>query len=95
MKELDELMGKIFELANPDLEEDNARVSILDFGKSIHIDFHGSPFEEAYECLCDTLIKEQVSGKLASLRLSSPMGEGANGTRNWDLMPLLGASDLP
>ncbi len=95
MKELDELLAKIRELADPDLGEDNARVSILDFGTSIHIDFHGSPFEEAYDCLCDTLIDEQVSRRIASLRLSSPMDDGANGTRNWDLNPLLKACDFP
>ena len=95
MKELDELLAKVHELAEPDLGEDNARVSILDFGSSIHIDFHGSPFEEAYHCLCDAIIDERVSGKLASLRLSSPMDEGANGTRNWDLSPLLKAGEFP
>ena len=95
MSKLDVLLAKIQELAEPAIGADNARVSILDFGTSIHIDFHGSPFDEPYACLCEGLIDEAISGKLASLRLSSPMDAGANGTRNWDLDPLLKATNFP
>jgi hypothetical protein len=59
-----------------------AQLSVLAVGEWLYLDFYGSPFDEPYEDLCNTLILPEVAFKLGSLSFRSPTDEGANGTRN-------------
>jgi hypothetical protein len=68
-----------------------AQLSVLAVGEWLYLDFYGSPFDEPYEDLCNTLILPEVAFKLGSLSFRSPTDEGANGTRNWDLSLLVEA----
>jgi hypothetical protein len=62
-------------------------------GDLFHIDYYGSPFEDGYLDLLETLGRAEVAAALGSLTLRSP-DEGANGTRNFDLEPLLAAGSV-
>lgn len=64
------------------------RVTITQTGEVFNIDFHGDSFDESYEDLLCTLAIPDVAPFLRSLILRGP-DEGANGTHNWDLEPLL------
>jgi hypothetical protein len=65
-----------------------ARLSVVEFGGLLHVDFFGSPFNEPYLELCRTLCNAAVAERLASIVLRGP-DEGANGTCNWDLSSLV------
>ena len=64
------------------------RVTITQTGELYNIDFHGDSFDESYIDLLCTLAIPDVATFLRSLILRGP-DEGANGTHNWDLEPLL------
>lgn len=53
-----------------------------------HLDFYGDCFEESYEDHLTTLARPDLAACLRSLILRGP-DEGANGTKNWNLDPLL------
>jgi hypothetical protein len=53
-----------------------------------HLDFYGSPFDESYWDLLEMLGVPAVAERLRAVWLRGP-DEGANGTRNWDLEPLV------
>lgn len=55
----------------------------------IHVEYHGPSCEDdALTALFDVLVDPEVAGSVASLSLTGP-DEGANGTREWILTPLL------
>lgn len=70
---------------------DPGDVERLDFrahGNSFHVFFWGSPFGESYRLTMDTLSSEVIANSLLSISLDGP-DEGSNGTRNWDICPLV------
>ena len=88
---IEKLQNKVSELADPDIDpEFHARVSVLQVGGHLHIDFRGSPFDEPFNELCATLVRPEVATVLGSLSLRSP-DESSNGTCNWDLALLVDA----
>jgi hypothetical protein len=64
------------------------RLSVTASGDCFHLKFYGDCFGGAYSVLCETLSLPEVSSSVLSLSLRGP-DEGANGTRNWDLAPLI------
>ncbi len=87
---IEQLQRKLSEIADPDRDPQlHARFSALQIGELLYLDFQGSPFDESYDELCNTLILPDVASRLGSLSLRAPADEGANGTRNWNLAPLV------
>jgi len=64
------------------------RLSVTDMGSSVGIEFFGSPFDEPYQEVLNTLGQPDIAGLLRFLILRAP-DEGANGTKHWDLESLL------
>lgn len=60
------------------------RVYFAETYGQLYVEFYGSPFDETYDALLQTICTAEVAGCLRSLALLGP-DEGANGTRNWDL----------
>jgi hypothetical protein len=60
-------------------------------GESFLVDFFGDPSEDAYCELVAALTDPEVASHVATLSLRGP-DAGANGTRNWDLTPLVAAT---
>ncbi len=71
--------------APPELIE---RLGITEIGDQLHIDFYGDPLGETFPPVLAAIASPEVSAQVASLNLRGP-DEGANGTRNWDLSPLV------
>ncbi len=89
---VEKLQHTISELADPGIDPAfHTRVSVLEVGGELHIDFRGTPFDEPFEELCATLVRPEVAIVLGSLSLRS-WDEGSNGTCNWDLSPLVDAA---
>lgn len=65
-----------------------SRLAVVKTGDGFHLDFYGDCFAESYSDLMTTLAQPHVAACLRSLILRGP-DEGANGTKNWDLEPLL------
>lgn len=65
-----------------------ARLSIVEFGGLVHVDYCGSPFSSVYSRYLQILNTRAVAETLASIVLRSP-DTGANGTCNWDLGELI------
>lgn len=89
------LQQKYYEDAARDAEGDDAwhgRGTMLSFAPTphgVHVEYHGPSCEdEALTALFDVLADPDVAESLASLALTGP-DEGANGTREWILTPLL------
>lgn len=75
--------------------EFESRFAVGTDGNLLHVELYGDPCSEEYKELLSTVAGRRVAVCLASLQLRGP-DEGANGTRNWDLSPLLdSASSLP
>ncbi len=68
----------------PDVE----RLSVVTCGTQYHVEFFGNSFGDAYLDLCETLSSPDVAASILSLSLRG-IDEGANGTKNWDLEPLV------
>lgn len=89
---IEQLQRRLKDTADPDRAPWlHARLTALEVGERLYLDFCGSPFDEPYHDLCLTLILPDVALRLGSLSLRSPVDEGANGTRNWNLEPLVEA----
>jgi hypothetical protein len=56
----------------------------------LHVEFYGSPFNEAFQGSLALFGNAEVAASLCSLTFRGP-DEGANGTRAWDLTPLFHA----
>ncbi len=83
---IEQLQRRLAAVTDPDCPPElRARLSVLEVGEWLYLDFFGSPFDESYDELCNTLILPDVASRLGSLSLRSPADAGANGTRNWDL----------
>lgn len=64
------------------------RVTLTQTGDAFNVDFYGDCFDESYDDLLNTLTIPGVAPYIRSLILRGP-DEGANGTHNWDIEPLL------
>lgn len=67
---------------------DVERLSVVTCGGLHHLEFYGTCFGEAFTDLCETLATPEVAGSVLSLSFRGP-DEGSNGTKNWDLEPLV------
>jgi hypothetical protein len=71
------------------------RLSIVATGELLHVDFYGSPREEAFDTLCETLRDDEVAPALAAVSFRCP-DEGINGTCSFELGLLVnGRSSFP
>ncbi|HKQ91756.1 MAG TPA: hypothetical protein VJZ77_13780 [Blastocatellia bacterium] len=92
---VEKLQRRLTDAADPDRAPlGHARLSALEVGERLYLDFCGSPFDEPYHELCQTLILPDVAFRLGSLSLRAPADEASNGTRNWNLTPLVEAQVL-
>jgi len=64
------------------------RLTVTATGQRFDLDFYGDAFGECYIQLLGTLSQPDIAPHIRSMILRGP-DEGANGTRNWDLEPLL------
>lgn len=64
------------------------RLSVIASGGLHHLEFYGTCFGDGYIDLCETLSIREVAASILSLSLRGP-DEGSNGTKNWDLAPLI------
>jgi hypothetical protein len=88
---IEDLQRTFSDLADPGIDPElHARASVLQVGGYLHMDFFGDPSDEPFNQLCTTLVRPEIATILGSLSLRSP-DEGANGTCNWDLSPLVDA----
>lgn len=87
--QLEALRARIEALNEPDVPLDSVeRLSITTSGGLHHLEFYGTCFGDAFLDLCETLSTPEAAGTVLSLSLRGP-DEGANGTKNWDLEPLV------
>ena len=63
-------------------------VAITQTSNVFNLDFYGRCCDESYEDFLDTIARSDVAPLLRSIVIRGP-DEGANGTRNWDIEPLL------
>jgi hypothetical protein len=71
------------------------RLSIVSSGDLLHVDFYGSPSEEAFDTVCRALNKDDVAPALASVSFRCP-DEGINGTCSFGLEAFVnGRSSFP
>lgn len=71
--------------------EDSDRVVLLKCDDLYHLEFYGNPIEENYFELLEIICDKEISEKLKSIDFKGP-DVGSNGTRNWDLNPLVNGS---
>lgn len=89
LNRLAELQQRMLQSADAEMPPEYIeRLSITDVAGHLHIDFYGDPFGESFASLLTTVALPEVSVDVASLIFRGP-DEGANGTRNWDLGPLV------
>jgi hypothetical protein len=89
---IEQLQRRLTEAADPDRDPRfHARLTALEVGEQLYLDFYGSPFDKPYHELCQTIVLPDVAIRLGSLSLRAPIDEGSNGTRNWNLEPLVEA----
>ena len=87
--QFEELRIRIEERNEPDMPVDGfERLCVSKTNDFFHIDFYGNPFEESYEELLSLISVPTVAGTILSITFRGP-DEGANGTRNWNLRPLI------
>lgn len=88
-EELESLRHRIADLNDAELPAAYLQsLAITQIGDVFHLDFYGDCFEEGYEDLLNTLANPEIAARVRSLILRGP-DEGANGTKNWDIEPLL------
>ena len=91
--DIESLLARIATQSDADIPaEFLPRLSVTAVGTAAHLDFYGEPFSEAFTDLLETLSKPDVAACVQSLTLRGP-DEGANGTKNWNIEPLL-ANDV-
>ena len=81
------LLGLARELAaltTPGEPSSSPRLSIVRAGDLLHVDFYGSPFEEAFETVCTALNADDVAPVLSSVSFRCP-DQGMNGTCSFAL----------
>lgn len=86
---IEDLRRRISEQNDPDTPVDLAnRLAVTRSSTAFDIDFYGDAFDESYTELLETLAQPDVAPHIRSIALRGP-DEGANGTQNWDLEPLV------
>jgi hypothetical protein len=87
--QLDALRRRIGDGNDPGTPADfTNRLAVNPSGAAFDLDFYGDAFGESYTDLLETLARPDVAPHIRSVVLRGP-DEGANGTQNWDLEPLL------
>lgn len=88
-EQLESLRQRIADTNEPDTGPDYLeRVAITPTGGVFHLDYHGDPAGDGFGDLLQTLALPDIAPCIRSIVLRGP-DEGANGTRNWDIEPLL------
>ena len=64
------------------------RLAVTEIAGLFDLDFYGDSFGESYVDLLGAIARSEVAAKVRAISLRGP-DEGTNGTRNWDLEPLL------
>lgn len=72
------------------LDEYFTKVYFAQIHGLLHVEFYGTPFDEAFQDFIATISQPEVADSLHSLVFRGP-DEGANGTRNWDFTELIDA----
>jgi hypothetical protein len=73
----------------PDLEDVyEARLAVCQVGELFDLDFFGESFDEPIDKLLELVAQPQIAPAIRTFILRGP-DEGANGTNNWNLEPLL------
>jgi hypothetical protein len=70
------------------------RLCVTEFPAGVYVEAHADPFGEVYAEVLRTLATPDVAEALLSLELTAA-DTGANGTRHWDLEPLLAVPSYP
>lgn len=93
---LAELQRHMMQNVGPDTPPEYIEcLGITDVAGVLHIDFFGDPLDESFSAVLAAVASPEVSAQVGSLKLRGP-DEGANGTRNWDLNPLVsGTGQFP
>jgi len=93
---IESLRARIEALSVPDNPLSSLeRLSVVTCGELHHLEFYGTCFGDAYTDLCETLSLPTVAASILSLSIRGP-DDGANGTKNWDLEPLIShGQDFP
>lgn len=87
--QLESLRQRIADSNEPDTAPDYLeRVAITPTDGVFHLDFYGDHAGDSIADLMQTLAQPTIAPYVRSIVLRGP-DEGANGTRNWDLEPLL------
>ncbi len=88
-EQLDALRRRIADRNDPGMPADFVnRLAVTPSDSAYDVDFYGEAFGEPYIDLLETLAQADVAPHIRSVILRGP-DEGANGTHNWDLEPLL------
>ncbi len=88
-EQLESLRRRIADRNDPDTSADCLQhLAITQTGDVFNLDFYGDCFEESFDDLLSTLAAPDVARGIRSLILRGP-DEGANGTHNWDIEPML------
>lgn len=86
---LQQRVGERNEGASAWTDEDAARVYFAPANNGLfHVEFYGTPFDEAFQDCVTTLSQPEVAVSIRSLAFRGP-DKGANGTRNWDFTGLV------
>lgn len=64
------------------------RLAVTQTDDQFNLDFYGDSFEDNYFDLLNTIAQADIAPQMRSLILRGP-DEGANGTHNWDIEPLV------
>jgi hypothetical protein len=88
-EQLDALRGRVADENDPATPAGFVnRLAVTPVNDVFDIDFYGDAFGKAYMDLLDTLARPHIAPLIRSVILRGP-DEGANGTHNWNLEPLL------
>lgn len=89
LEQLDALRRRIADRNEPDTSAEYLQhLAITQTGDVFNLEFYGDCFEESFDDLLNTLAAPAVARSIGSLILRGP-DEGANGTHNWDIEPML------
>lgn len=90
-EQLESLRQRIAGRNEPDTSPDDLQhLAITQIGDVFNLDFYGDCFEDSFDDLLSTLAAPDVARGIGSLILRGA-DEGANGTHNWDIEPMLAA----
>ncbi len=88
-EQLESLRQRIASGNDPDTSAEYlSRLAVTQIDNVFHLDFYGGCFENGFADLLNTVATPDVAPAIASLQLRGP-DEGANGTHNWDIEPMV------